>query len=262
MESGYAPGDGTEVYWEAQGGGGTPIVLVHGGYGTTGVVGKLAGALAAGRRVISVELRGHGHTRDTDAPFSWDSFGTDIAGVIRHLGDGPMDLLGLSLGGGASLRCAIGHPELVRRLVIVSAPCRRDAWFPEVLAAFDGMTSALFDMFRQGPMYTEYVKMAPDPGAFPALMDKTGDLLRQPYDWSSEVAALRMPTLLAYADADSIPPSHAAQFYGLLGGGLRDAGWDGTGRSAARLAILPGTTHYNIIDSPLLAQAVADFCAE
>ena len=261
MERGYAPGDGTDVYWESQGSGGTPIVLVHGGYGMTSMVGTLAGALAAGRRVISVELRGHGHTRDTDEPLSWDSFGLDIAGVIRHLGDGPMDLLGLSLGGGASLRCAIGYPELVRRLVIVAAPCRRDAWFPEVLAGFDGMTSALFDMFRQGPGYAEYVKAAPDPDAFPSLMDKYGELLRQPYDWSSEVAALAMPVMLAYADADAIPPSETARFYGLLGGGLRDAGLDGAARPVARLAIIPGRTHYDVIDSPVLAQVVADFCA-
>jgi hypothetical protein len=70
-----------------------------------------------------------------------------------------------------------------------------------------------------------------------------------------------IPTLLAYADADSIPPSHAAEFFGLLGGGLRDAGWDGSGMTAMRLAILPGLTHYNIFVAPQLESVVAEFIA-
>jgi len=101
--------------------------------------------------------------------------------------------------------------------------------------------------------------VAPDVDAFPALMDRTGDLLRQPFDSTEEVRALRPPTLLVYADADSIPPSHAAEFFALLGGGLRDANWDGSLRPASRLAVLPGRTHYDITGSPLLAPAVVDF---
>jgi pimeloyl-ACP methyl ester carboxylesterase len=104
-----------------------------------------------------------------------------------------------------------------------------------------------------------YAAVAPDPDAFPSLVDKSGELLRRPYDWSDEVKGLTMPVLLAYADADSIPPSYAAEFFALLGGGLRDANWDGSLAPASRLAILPGMTHYNIGPSPKLAAAVADF---
>lgn len=92
-------------------------------------------------------------------------------------------------------------------------------------------------------------------------MDKTGDLLRRPYDWSDEVSQLTMPTLLVYADADSIPPSHAAEFFALLGGGLKDAGWDGSLPTSMRLAILPGLTHYNIFVTPQLAAVVEEFIA-
>lgn len=114
--------------------------------------------------------------------------GDDIAGLIGHLGLGQADLLGYSLGGGASLRCAIQHQPLVRRLALVSAPMRRSAWFPEVRAGFDHMTNAnLFEQFRHSPMYAGWSQVAPDPDGFPALIDKTGELLRQPYDWSDEV---------------------------------------------------------------------------
>jgi pimeloyl-ACP methyl ester carboxylesterase len=259
-ESGYAPADGVEVYWESRGAGGTPLVLVHGGYGLTSDFDSLADSWSTDRRVIAIELEGHGHTRATGRPFRWETFGDSIAGVITHLGLGQVDLLGYSLGGGASLRCAIQYPGLVRRLVLISAPHRRDAWFPEIRAAFDGMSAdSLFDQLRHSPMFTAWQKVAPDPESFPPLIDATGDLLRQPYDWSAQVAGLAMPVMLVYADADSIPPAAAAEFFGLLGGGQRDANWDGSLRPASRLAVLPGRTHYDMLAAPALPEIVTAF---
>jgi pimeloyl-ACP methyl ester carboxylesterase len=77
--------------------------------------------------------------------------------------------------------------------------------------------------------------------------------------WSEDVAALEMPVMIVVGDADSIPPAHAAEFLGLLGGGEMDAGWYGSGMPESRLAILPGTTHYDIFYSPALVSAVAPF---
>lgn len=259
--TGYAPVNGVDMYWESRGEGGVPLIVTHGGYGLTSMFGDLLDQLAADRRVIAIELQGHGHTADTGRPFRYQHFGDDIAALIDHLGLGQADLLGYSVGGNSSLRCAIQHPELVRRLVAVAIPYRRDGWYPEILAAFDQMSSAGFEQLRQSPMYSAYCAVAPDKDAFPALMDKTGELHRIGYDWSDEVRALPMPVLLIYGDSDSIPPAHAAEFYALLGGGLRDAGWDGSLPTASRLAILPGRTHYDVFAAPQLAATVADFLA-
>jgi pimeloyl-ACP methyl ester carboxylesterase len=259
VTTGYAPAGGTDVYWESRGQGGTPLIVVHGGFGMASMFGGLLDGWASQRQVIAIELRGHGHSRDTGEPFSFEGFGDDIAAVAGHLGLTQIDLLGDSLGGGACLRAAIQHPGLLRRLVIVSAPCRRDGWFPGVLAGMAQVGRAGFDQMKQTPMYRAWAEVAPDAGAFPDLMDKTGDLLRRPYDWTGEVSQLTMPTLLVYADADSIPAAHAAEFYALLGGGLRDAGWDGSQAGSARLAILPGLTHYNIFASPQLGAVVEEF---
>ena len=259
LATGYAPVNGVDMYWESRGEGGVPLVVTHGGYGLTSMFGDLLDQLAAKRQVVAIELQGHGHTRDTGRPFRYESFGDDIAALIGYLGLGQADLLGYSLGGNASLRCTIQHPESVRRLAAVSIPCRRDGWFPAVLAGMDQMSSAGFDQLRQAPLYEQYRAVAPDPDAFPALMDKTGDLVRIPYDWTEEIAKITSPTLLVYGDADSIPPAHAAEFFALLGGGLRDGGWDGSLPTSMRLAILPGLTHYNIFTSPQLAAIVDDF---
>ena len=260
VTSGYAPVDGVDVYWESRGSGGTPLLMVHGGYGTTTMFGPVPDLLAEDRQVVAIELEGHGHTRNTTRPFTWERLGDQVAGVVRHLGFGQADLLGYSLGGETVLRSAIQHQDLVRKLVLVSAAFRRAAWFPETRAAWDQMTAAtLAAPLRQSPLGVAYAEVAPDPDAFPSLVDKSGELLRRPYDWGDEVKGLTMPVLLTYADADSIPPSHAAEFFALLGGGLRDADWDGSLAPASRLAILPGMTHYNIGASPKLAAAVADF---
>jgi len=92
--------------------------------------------------------------------------------------------------------------------------------------------------------------------AHPRLLDKLGASGKKDYDWTGDVANLP-PTLLVGADADYYRPSHLVEVYARLGGGLRDPSWDGSaGRSASQLAILPGTSHYDILSSPLLVAVV------
>jgi pimeloyl-ACP methyl ester carboxylesterase len=257
--TGYVPVNGVNIYWESRGTGATPLVVVHGGYGMTTMFGGLLDELAAQRRVIAIELQGHGHTRDIDRPFTYEAFGDDIARLIEGLDLGTADLLGCSLGGGASLRCAIQHPDRLRKLVLISTPFRRDGWFPEIRAAFDQMNRAGFDQMRRSPAYQAWLEVAPDRDSYPTLMDKTGTLLRIPYDWADDVRAMTTPTLLVCGDSDSFPISHMAEFYALLGGGLRDAGWDGSLPTESRLAVLPGRTHYDVFVAPELGAVVSRF---
>ncbi|HET7036393.1 MAG TPA: hypothetical protein VFI42_11990, partial [Thermomicrobiaceae bacterium] len=117
---------------------------------------------------------------------------------------------------------------------------------------------------QMGPAAAEPMKHSPLAQRFPnvdweRLFTHLGALLSRDYDWSQEVSRIAAPTLLAFADADAIRPAHIVEFFALLGGGQRDAGLDGSGRPTNRLAILPGLIHYDIIDSPLLADVVASF---
>jgi pimeloyl-ACP methyl ester carboxylesterase len=108
-------------------------------------------------------------------------------------------------------------------------------------------------------MYQLYAGVAPKPEDWPVLLTKLGELLRQDYDWSDEVTKIETPTLIVVGDADSVRTAHAVEFFELLGGGKVDGGWDGSGMSNARLAILPATTHYDIVSSPTQASTVAPF---
>ncbi len=256
----YAQVNGLKLYYEIHGTTGQPLVLLHGGFGTISMFGPVLTALAETRQVISVELQGHGHTADIDRPLSFQLMADDIAALIKHLGFEKADVMGYSLGGGVALQTAIRHPEVVRKLVLVSIPFKRAGWFPEQVAGMSAITAELAKTWVGSPMQQAYAEVAPRSEDWPKFAGKVGNLLRQDYDWSQDVAALKMPTMIVVGDADGMPPSHAAQFFELLGGGQRDAGWDGSGMSpTARLAILPGLTHYNIGAAPALASTVIPF---
>jgi pimeloyl-ACP methyl ester carboxylesterase len=254
----YAHVNGVELYYE-QHGDGEPLVLLHGGIGAGELWAPILPALAAQRTVITVDLVGHGRTADPGRPLRPEHLADDVAALVAQLDPGSTDVMGYSLGGLTALRLAIQHPDAVRRLVLVSVAARRSGSHPEVLAAMDQMRPELADALKQSPNYALYERIAPRPEDWGLLIARTSEVLKVDYDWTAEIARITAQTLLVYADQDSITPAHIVEFYGLLGGGLRDAGWDGAQRAPAQLAVLPGTTHYDIYTSPALAPAVLPF---
>ncbi len=257
-KTGYAPVNGINLYYEVYGTG-EPLILLHGGVGAIEMFGEVLPMLAQGRQVIAVDLQAHGRTADVDRPMTFEAMADDIAGLIQYLGFEKADVMGYSLGGGVALKTVIDHPELVRKLVLVSAPFKSDGWYPEVLAGMAQMSAAAAEPMKQTPMYQLYASIAPKPEDWPVLLTKLGDLLRQPYDWSKDIPNITVPTMLVVGDADSVRTAHAVEFFELLGGGKADAGWDGSGMSNSRLAILPGITHYTIFSSPAMASTVIPF---
>ncbi len=242
--SGYAPVNGLNLYYEVHGTG-QPLVLLHGGFGTVDMFSALLPGLAETRQVIGVELQGHGHTADIDRPFSFESMADDIAALIAHLGHANADVFGYSLGGGVAWQTAIRHPDRVRKLLIASAPGKSEGWYPEDRAGMSAVNGEAAKTWTGSPMYQAYASVAPKPEDWPTLADKTGQLLSKDYDWSAEVAAITAPTLIAVGDADGVRPAHAAELYVLLGGGRVDV--MATEMPKSQLAVLPGTTHFNIL---------------
>jgi len=257
----YADVNGIKLYYEVHGTG-YPLILLHGGLGATSMFGPNLPALAKGRQVIAVDLQGHGRTADIDRPLSPQLMADDIAALIKHLKLERVDLMGYSLGGGVAFFVALRHPELVRKLVLVSTPIRRNAFYPEMLAQQEQVGPEAAEAMKQTPMYQLYASIAPRPEDWPRLLQKIGEAMKGDYDYSKDVARIKAPTMIVAGDADIFPPSHAVELFGLLGGGKRDGGWDGSGISKARLAILPGVTHYTMAIAPALAPAVIPFLDE
>jgi pimeloyl-ACP methyl ester carboxylesterase len=259
--SGLAPVNGIELAYQIHGTG-KPLVLLHGGFGSVEMFGPNVAALAVGRRVIGVDLQSHGRTPAADRPMRFETMADDVAALIHYLGHDQADVMGFSLGGGVALRTAIQHPESVRKLVVVSTPFRRSGWHPEMVAGFDQMGPEVAEPMKQTPMYAVYRQVAPRVDDWPILATQVTTLLKLDYDWSSEVKALPMPVLIVVGDADGLAPSHAVEFFELLGGGKRDAVWDRSGMTKHALAILPRVTHYDMNVAPALATTVAAFLDE
>lgn len=258
----YADVNGIRLYYEIHGTG-RPLVLLHGGLGAGSMFGANLTTLAKNHQVIVVDLQGHGRTADIDRPIDPALMADDIAALLEHLGIAKADVMGYSLGGGVALQTAARHPALVRKLVLVSAPLRADAFYPELRAQQKGVSGAIADQMKGTPMYELYMSVAPRKQDFPRLLEKVGAFMKRGYDYTPQFAALKVPTLIVAGDADMFPPSHAVEMFNLLDGGKRDGGWDGSGQSKlGRLAILPGVTHYTSFAAPALGAVAGQFLDE
>jgi pimeloyl-ACP methyl ester carboxylesterase len=258
VSKGYAvAAEDLRVYYEVFGQG-DPIVVMAGGFGDITSMAQVIGPLSQKRQVIGIELEGHGHTALRATPMSHERNGDDVAAVLRHLKIAKADVAGYSHGADAAIRMAIQHPEMVRNLIVVSSAAGSDGWYPENLKAMRSMTSAQAEQMKQSPMYQKWwAPVAPRPEQWPLLLDRMGDLMRKDYNWRPEIAKLQVPTLLVFADHDAVSTRHIAEFFSLFGGGLRDPGWQGTPSfSRARLAIVPGYTHYNFGMGPDVARVI------
>ena len=155
IKTGYAPVNGLRLYYEIRGTG-KPLILLHGGVVGISMFGPNLEALSQKRQIIAVELQGHGHTADIDRPLSYEAMADDIAGLMKYLNLAQADVMGYSLGGGVALQTAIRHPELVRRLVVVSAPFKRDGFYPEILSAMAQMGPAAGEGMKKSPLAQMY----------------------------------------------------------------------------------------------------------
>ena len=118
------------------------------------------------------------------------------------------------------------------------------------------------EIMKPSPIYKLYTNIAPKPENWSTLVTKVGNLIKQDYDWYNEALRIKAPTMLIVGDADSIRPLHTIEFFELLGGGKADGGLDRSGVSNVRLSILPGSTHYDILSSPVLIPAIKLFLNE
>lgn len=240
-QSGYAPVNGLQMYYEIHGEG-EPLLLLHGAYGAIDMWGPILETLAESRQVIAVEQQAHGHTADIDRPLTYEQMTEDTAALMRHLGIENADVFGYSMGGNIGLLLAMRHPDLVRKLVAASANYRSDGYYPELLALIQDITP---EVFAGSPLEESYLRNAPNPGDWPALIDKLKQLDAQEFAWSEEeIQAIAAPTLLVMGDSDAMRPEHMVELFRLLGGGVPG---DLVGLPKSQLAIVPGATHVSLV---------------
>jgi pimeloyl-ACP methyl ester carboxylesterase len=252
----HAPVNGLQMYYEVHGPEtGRPLVLLHGGLSGIGPdFGSLLPALARDRRVIAVEQQAHGHTADIDRPLRIEHMVDDTVELLRQLGVAEADVLGYSVGGSVALSMAIEHPQLVHKLVLVSAGYDNAATHAGLL---EGLADFRPEMLHGTPFHDYYLASAPRQEDFPVLIEKKKDLDEHyPDHPASAVQGLAAPVLLVAGDSDIVRLDYMAEFFGLLGGNVVG---DLVGLPDSQLAVLPGTTHTGIVHRPELHTIVPAF---
>ena len=244
-ETGYAPVNGLQMYYELHGdgdGGAVPLLLLHGGlFDIEQQFGALLPALSDGRRVIATDFQGHGRTNDIDRPLGTPALASDVTGLLRHLGVGNVDVFGFSIGGAVALELAVRQPDLVRKLIVSSVSFRPEGDRGGNAEAVAGMT---VDMIAGTPMEERYLAVSPHPDRehLQGLLDKLGRYGEGETGWSDdEIRGIAAPTLFTVGDCDMVRLDHAVKFLQLRGG---DVNGDFEGVPASQLAVFPGTTHF------------------
>ncbi|MGG7438604.1 alpha/beta fold hydrolase [Chryseobacterium arthrosphaerae] len=241
-DSGYAPVNGIKVYYEVYGEG-RPVILLHGAFMTIDTNwGELIPELSKNRKVIAVELQGHGHSPYSDRKLSHTTLASDVAGVMDHLKVESADVVGYSFGGAIAYQFAIQSPKRLKNLVIISATYKSSGWIPEINSVFKTMKPALFE---NSPMHTAYNAVAPDKTKWTKFLEQMIASAGTPYDMGdSNIAKITAPVLIIAGDNDGLDKTELGKTYKLLGGGIAA---DMAPMPKSQLAIVPGQSHVSLM---------------
>ena len=241
--TGYAPVNGLKMYYEIQGSG-EPVVLLHGAFmAISGDWINWINELAKTRKVIAIDMQGHGRTADINRDITYENLADDVAALLDYLKIERADVVGYSLGGGAAILCAIRHPEKVRKVVSISAPIRRDGWVKE---ANDFWPNFSLEMMKGTPAETEREKLNPVKGSFPDFFAHIKSTAMKPYDFGADkLKTTKAPMFFIHGDADGVRLDHIAEMYRLKGGDLHG---DMRPHPESRLAVIPNTTHVTLME--------------
>jgi pimeloyl-ACP methyl ester carboxylesterase len=262
--SGHLRINGLSLYFEVHGeldrSAPLPLLLIPGAFMSTESMPSWVTAFAQRRPVIIFDQQGHGRTPDTDRPMSYEQFGDDAAELLLALDVERADVMGCSQGGGVALQVTLRHPDLVGKLVTLSATYRQDGWYASVLAGIEHLDAEVFAGTSVEKAFTEHT---PDPAAFAAYVDKMKVLNIEDQQITDEqMRSITANAMVIVGDADGVKPEHAVTMFRLLGGGDEEAATTGILQKIprARLVILPAMSHLGISgEADVLAPMVTAF---
>ncbi len=241
-KTGYAPVNGIKVYYEVYGEG-RPIVLLHGAFYTIDMNwGQLIPGLSKTRKVIAIEMQGHGHTPFSDRELSITTLASDVEKVMDYLKIDSADVAGFSMGGSVAYQFAVQSPKRLRRLVIISSTYKTDGWLPIVNGGFKDFKPEFFD---NTPIKTVYDAVAPDKTKWRKFLEQMFAFAKVPFNvGDANIAKITSPVLLISGDNDGLDKIELMKTYQLLGGGVSA---DLAPMPKSHLAIVPSQGHVSLM---------------
>jgi pimeloyl-ACP methyl ester carboxylesterase len=241
-DSGYAPVNGIKVYYQVYGEG-KPIVLLHGAFYTIQLNwGQLIPELSKTRKVIAIELQGHGHTPFSERKLDFPTLASDVEGVMNYLKIDSADVAGYSMGGSVAYQLTIQSPKRVRKLVIISSTYKSSGWRPEVNSAFKMFKP---EFFSNTPLHTAYDAVAPDKTKWTNFLLQMFAFAGTPFDMGdANIAKITSPVLLISGDNDGLDKIELIKTHQLLGGAVCA---DFVPMPKSQLAIVPSQGHVSLM---------------
>jgi len=240
--SGYAPVNGIKVYYEVYGEG-KPIVLLHGAFYTIEMNwAQLIPELSKTRKVIALEMQGHGHSPYSDRKLDIATLASDVDGVMDFLKIDSADVAGYSMGGSIAYQLAVKSPKRVKKLVIISSTYKSSGWLPVVNSGFKGFKP---EFFNNTPLQTGYDAVAPDKTKWIKFVEQMVAFAGVPFDvGDANIAKITSPVLIISGDNDGLDKVELAKTYQLLGGGVAA---DLAPMPKSHLAIVPAQSHVGLM---------------
>jgi pimeloyl-ACP methyl ester carboxylesterase len=240
--SGYAPVNGTKVYYEVYGKG-RPLVLLHGAFYTIEMNwAELIPELSKTRKVIAIEMQGHGHSPFSDRELSITALASDVEKVMDYLKIDSADVAGFSMGGSVAYQFAVQSPKRLRKLVIISSIYKTSGWLPIVNDAFKDFKPEFFD---DTPLKTAYDAAAPDKTKWRKFLVQMFDFAKAPFNvGDSNISKIAAPVLIIAGDNDGTDKVELMKTYQLLGGGVSA---DMQPMPKSHLAIVPSQGHVSLM---------------
>ena len=232
---GWVPVNGSRLYYAIfHSGGGAPVLLLHGGLGSSDVWGAEVERLRARHEVIVMDTRGHGRSTRSSAPLTYALLTSDVIGLLDALDVPRTSVVGWSDGGIIGLLLAIDHPERVDRLVTFGANFDRSGY---VTTPPDSITIRLGAGFRASAE-AAYQRLSPTPDSFPALSRALRALYEsEPTITPAQLGRISAPTLIVQGEHEQfIARSHAERLAALI--------------PNAQFVLLPGTSHGGPLQDP------------
>ncbi|QHS54640.1 alpha/beta hydrolase [Mucilaginibacter sp. 14171R-50] len=240
--SGYAPVNGITVYYEIYGQG-KPLVLIHGAFYTIEMNwGQLIPELSKTRKVIAIEMQGHGHTPYSDRRLDIATLASDVEGVMDYLKVDSADIAGYSMGGSVAYQLIVKSPKRVNKLVIISSTYKTDGWLPVINGGFKDFKP---DFFDHTPIKTAYDAVAPDKTKWRKFIEQMIAFAAVPFNvGDANIAKITSPVLLISGDNDGLDKVELMKTYQLLGGGVSA---DLAPMPKSHLAIVPAQGHVSLM---------------
>ena len=231
--SGLAPVNDIKMYYEIyNSSGGDPVILLHGGGGSTLNWGNQVPALTKNHKVIAADSRGHGRSTRSEQPFSYHLMASDVLALMDYLKVEKASIVGWSDGGIIGIDIAINHPERLNKLLAYGANYNVSGVDP-------GLESNPIFAAVMTKLAADYQRLSPTPGDFDNFVKAVSVMwMSQPDFKPEELARIKAPTLIADGQyEEGIKPEHTAELARLIPG--------------AKLVIIPNVSHLGLWQDPI-----------